>query len=226
MKSIFVKNWDKWQTFRKDRGAPPWIKLHRNLMSNPEWALLSDSEKGQLTSIWIIAADKGGEIPGDSNIIRKVCLLDEVPNINKFIELGFLTTERKPDVVTVTTTCQPDDAPEERRGEEIREEESKKIVTSVTTDCPHEEIIKLYHEKLPMLPKVKIWNDKRKKLLRTRWRESEKHQSIEFWEGYFNHVSTSLFLTGRSGGDRPFTPSLEWLITSSNFVKVIEGNYQ
>lgn len=225
MTSIKVKGWDKWQSFRKDRGTPPWIKLHRNLMSNPEWAQLSDTEKGQLVSIWIIAADKNGSISSDPGIIRKICQLDEVPNINKFIELDFLISDGCQDDANMTTKSQPDDAPEERRGEESREEKSKDIVTSVTSNCPHDEIIKLYHDKLPMLPKVKIWSDTRKNKLRTRWKESDKHQSIEFWGDYFEHVSTSLFLTGRGGGDRPFTPTLEWLITSANFIKVIERAY-
>ena len=100
---IKIKNWEKWQSYRKDRGTPPWIKIHRNLMSNPEWAVLSDSEKGQLVSMWIVAADKGGVIPADKNIIRKICQLDEAPNVNKFIELGFLDAD-------MTPTCQPNDA--------------------------------------------------------------------------------------------------------------------
>ncbi len=57
-----IANWDKWQTFRKDRGTPPWIKVYRNLLSNEQWVELTDSEKGQLVSIWILAADKNGQI--------------------------------------------------------------------------------------------------------------------------------------------------------------------
>lgn len=120
----------------------------------------------------------------------------------------------------------PNQEPRTTNQEPRTKKKDKDIITNVIKDCPHDEILNLYHKILPMLPQVKIWNDKRQKALRTRWRESEKHQSLEFWEGYFNHVSKSLFLTGRSGGDRPFTPSLEWLINSANFVKVIEGNYQ
>jgi uncharacterized phage protein (TIGR02220 family) len=95
--TIKIRNWDKWQSYRKDRGTPPWIKVHRGLMSNQSWALLTDAEKGQLVSLWIIAADKSGEIPADPRILRKICLLDEVPDINKFIDLGFLESDRQPD---------------------------------------------------------------------------------------------------------------------------------
>jgi hypothetical protein len=60
--------------------------------------MLTDAEKGQLVSIWVIAADKKGRISSCPSIIKKMCLLDRVPNISKFIELGFMTT-----------TCQPSD---------------------------------------------------------------------------------------------------------------------
>ena len=53
-------NWDKWQTYRKDRGQPPWIKIHRRLMRNPEWVSLTDAERGQLVSMWLLAADHDG----------------------------------------------------------------------------------------------------------------------------------------------------------------------
>ena len=107
-----VVNWDKWQTYRKDRGTPPWVKVHRNLMTNPEWAQLSDSEKGQLVSMWIVAADKAGELPDDPNLVRKICQLDEAPNINKFIALGFLASTWRHDGVNVASSGRQVDAPE------------------------------------------------------------------------------------------------------------------
>jgi len=102
-----IRNWDRWQSFRKDRGAPPWIKLHRCLMRNPEWVSLTDSQKGQLVSMWMLAADKHGDLPDDPGMIRKLCFLDDEPDLDLFTAKGFLV---------LTTTCQPDDnqAPPER----------------------------------------------------------------------------------------------------------------
>ncbi len=115
--TLSVVNWDRWQSYRKDRGTPPWIKVYRNLLTNVEWSNLSDAEKGQLISIWIVAADKKGIIPSDPKILRKFCQLDDAPNIRKFIELGFLST-----------SCQPDDnqMTHQRRGEEKRVEERRR----------------------------------------------------------------------------------------------------
>jgi len=89
-RKIRVHDWDKWQTFRKDRGTPPWIKIHRCLMTCQKWASLSDGEKGQLVSIWIAAADNGGELPADPIVIKKVCQLDSEPDIEKLVELQLL----------------------------------------------------------------------------------------------------------------------------------------
>ena len=62
-------------------------------MTCRKWASLSDSEKGQLVSIWIAAAENVGEIPSDPIVIRKICQLDDLPDIEKFVNLGFLTTK-------------------------------------------------------------------------------------------------------------------------------------
>jgi len=107
-----VSNWDTWQTFRKDRGTPPWIKVYRNLLSNPEWVSLTDAEKGQLISIWILAADKSGSIPDSPRLIQRMAMLDDPPNINKFIELKFLTPTRQPDDNQAVTACPQVDPPE------------------------------------------------------------------------------------------------------------------
>lgn len=94
-------------------------------------------------------------------------------------------------------------------------------------DCPHAEIIALYHEALPTCPRIRQWTDARKEHLRTRWREDAKRQNLDYWKRFFAHVAASPFLTGqRTGkGGRPFFAGLDWLVKSENFAKVIEGRY-
>ncbi len=102
-----VVNWDKWQTFRKDRGNPDWIKVHRCVMTSEQWAHLTDAEKGQLISLWIIAADRDGHIPSDSQVLRKLAQLDENPNVKKFIDLGLLEGDWLPGGNQVVTSRLP-----------------------------------------------------------------------------------------------------------------------
>ncbi len=102
------------------------------------------------------------------------------------------------------------------------QEDQNTHVADESPTCPHQEIIDLYHKHCPTLPKVKVWTNARQSLLKSRWRESPKHQSLEFWEKYLKHVSNSPFLIGSDGA---WQADLEWLVRPSNFVKVIEGKY-
>ncbi len=94
---------------------------------------------------------------------------------------------------------------------------------SETINCPHQEIINLYHKNCPALTRIKILTEKRKKQIQSRWRQSTKHQSLEFWEKFFSHVARSPFLCGEN--ERQWKADLEWLTNQSNFAKVIEGKY-
>lgn len=91
--------------------------------------------------------------------------------------------------------------------------------------CPRDEIISLYHELLPMCPRVEKWTDTRKRLLNARWKE---HPAMDLWRQYFTIVSRSRFLTGKTSGTKdrpPFLANLEWLISATNFANVMEGKY-
>lgn len=95
-------------------------------------------------------------------------------------------------------------------------------------DCPHQEIIGLYHELLPACREVVTWPEHRQKLLRTRWNEDPTRQSLDWWRRFFAYVAKSKFLNGRgpcAPGRDPFVADLEWLVRPMNFVKVIEGKY-
>ena len=160
-----VSNWDKWQTFRKDRGAPPWIKVYRNLLSNQEWVSLSDKEKGQLISIWILAADRNGEIPDDPAIIQRMCMLDTKLNINKFIDLGFVTPTCQPDGNHKIITPPQDDAPEESRGEQRRAEESRGEQNIVELKPDNVQVVFDHWREKMNHPNAAL-DDKRKKIIK------------------------------------------------------------
>jgi hypothetical protein len=114
MSELRIRNWDKWQNYRKDRGQPPWIKIHREVMRNPEWVSLSDAQRGQLVAIWLLAADRGGVIPASPEVIRKLCYLDNDPDLNLLIEKGFIDPPSTgcQVVVNVTPDRRQHDAPE------------------------------------------------------------------------------------------------------------------
>jgi len=133
-------------------------------------------------------------------------------------------TETKTETKTETDIyiCPPSGEPEEKTG---------------LPKCCHQEVIDLYHQKLPTLRKVEVWNDARKGYLRQRWRDVSQELALEkpiqtedvlsWWSDFFTHIGQSKFLTGRVSdkSGRAFTADLEWILKPSNFAKIIEGKY-
>lgn len=117
------------------------------------------------------------------------------------------------------------------RRDKTRLEENKNTIgnSGAVPDCPHDEIIGIYHDVLPMCPRVRLWTEQRKRVLRQRWKEEPKRQNLQWWRKYFEYVAQSDFLTGKtdvSQGRQVFTANLEWLVKPANMAKVIEGNYE
>jgi hypothetical protein len=91
--------------------------------------------------------------------------------------------------------------------------------------CPHQKIIDLYHEVLPMCPRVRDWTAKRAKQLRARWNEDKSRQSLEYWKGLFEYIAECDFLVGKAGRS-PFFANLDWITKSINFTNIREGKYE
>jgi len=104
-------------------------------------------------------------------------------------------------------------------------------------ECDHKAVIELYHQNLPTMRRVEVWNETRAGYLRQRWREVaaelaqekaiEAADVLNWWAEFFQSVGKSRFLTGRVNGKdgRAFVADLEWLIKPSNFAKIVEGKY-
>lgn len=104
-------------------------------------------------------------------------------------------------------------------------------------ECNHKAVIELYHENLPTMRRVEVWNETRAGYLRQRWREVatelaqekgiEADDVLNWWAEFFQSVAKSRFLTGRvnSKDGRSFVADLEWILKPSNFAKIVEGKY-
>lgn len=142
-------------------------------------------------------------------------------------------------VSTIPAPCLPDTSPELAQGQPQAKPEPAVLIPDslnlipdskplvVCEQTPHEEIIALYHEILPMCPRVRKWTAARQQAMRARWRENPE---LEYWRNFFVYVSESEFLTGKSDRRQgatgpPFLADLEWLINSANHTKTVEGKY-
>lgn len=117
---------------------------------------------------------------------------------------------------------------EEKRREDISTTPNGVVVDSLLADrrdpCPHQKIIDLYHQVLPMCPQVRDWTPARQQQLRARWNEDKNRQNLDYWRDFFGYVHSCDFLVGRT--QKPFFADLEWLTKAQNFVRVREGKYE
>ena len=63
-------------------------------------------------------------------------------------------------------------------------------------------------------------------MLKARWNgkdmDGNKFNNLKFWRKYFEYIRESDWLMGRRSN---WSATLEWVITESNFNKIIEGTY-
>ena len=145
MEYLKIKNWDKWQSYRADRGQPPWIKVHRRIMRNIEWVSLTDDERGQLVAMWLLAADHDGVIPASPEIIQKLCFMTKAPDLNKFTELGFIEDGWRQRDVNATSTCSIGDSPKAKAKAKAKAEKRQKKAQFIPPSL--NEVVSFFKEK-------------------------------------------------------------------------------
>ncbi len=95
--------------------------------------------------------------------------------------------------------------------------------------CPADDLLATFHEACPTLPRVMKLNANRRTHLTARWREVDADSKFEsaadgvgIFKAIFERVNASDFLAGRA---KTWHATFDWLIQSSNFLKVCEGHY-
>jgi hypothetical protein len=86
-KFLKIKEWEKYQHY-KDRN-PPWIKLHRELLTSYTWTALDDSDRLLAIVCMILAADTDNKIPLDRDFIKRRAQLRGRPDVRNLVEVGF-----------------------------------------------------------------------------------------------------------------------------------------
>ena len=112
---------------------------------------------------------------------------------------------------------------EEKREEYERGEEEEHPQKKVKEDAtPYIEILDLYHDILPELPKVNRLTELHKGHLKKHWVKEQK--SLEWWTEFFQRVKASDHLCCRIDG-HTWSADFEWLIKPANFTKILNGRY-
>lgn len=192
------------------------------------------------------------EITAENN--AKPMLGDATGNATSMLEHAFSNAPETrnqyinttPDgVVVAATAATPDETPplpdRERQPNQLPLPETEPAeraapqTPSGPPPCPQAEIVALYHEILPELPRMKVWTGTREKHLKARWREcwqrklyATREEGLAYWRRFFEYVRASSLLMGKKTypDGRSWNATLEWLVNPGNFAKVIERKYE
>lgn len=203
-----VKNLDQFQQY-KDGRPIKWIKVWLSLLDDYRFNKLPEKSQIHLVKIWLYAAKNNNKVENDPAWIGRRIEAQSKVNLDQLVTEGFLLPYETVRECTESYT------------EEKREEEKREEGTGVP-NCPHHQIIDLYHKILPERPTVvkERWGGSESEThLRTRWREHEIHQTMDFWGGYFTSVRANDWRMGR---DKWKGVDLHWLVKRSNFDKVVQ----
>jgi hypothetical protein len=82
-----IRDWRKYQHYSQRN--PPWIKLHYELLSSPEWVVLADASKALAVACMLIASRDEGRVPNNPEYMKRVCYL-KACDFNPLVECGLL----------------------------------------------------------------------------------------------------------------------------------------
>lgn len=105
--------------------------------------------------------------------------------------------------------------------------------------CPTGTLVNLYHDLMPLNPRVKLLSAARKSAIKARWLEASKldcepfgydtaQGGLEAWRQFFVVCAESKFLTGLAppGPGKPaFIADIDFLFSPSGFTKTLENKY-
>jgi hypothetical protein len=117
----------KWEIYQhyKDRN-PPWIKLHTELLNSKTWVMLDDASRVLAIATMLIAArnNTNGEFDDDPVFFQKVAFLNQKPNFQPLVNIGFIEVVHT-DASNMLATCKQSASPEKRRVETETETETE-----------------------------------------------------------------------------------------------------
>lgn len=88
MRYLQVKNFEKFQHY-KDR-RPPWIKLYRDLWSDPEFFSLTETERYFLISFFMIASQNENRIPDNPDWLKREMATKKAIPVERLLQAGWL----------------------------------------------------------------------------------------------------------------------------------------
>lgn len=204
-----IVEWNHYQHY-KDRD-PPWIKLHRDLLTSQTWVTLSDASRVLAIACMLIAAGTDNKIPTSAEYLKRRAYLNKEPDFKSLVEVGFVELVNDDNAVADASKMEQPQATdtecyseESRDRDRDREEEEERAFGTFGLAA-----------KRNGWPEPAKLSDGRRKKIRARLDE----HGPDGWQNMLDLADASEFLKNK------FKLSLDWVLEPRNFQKVIEGNY-
>lgn len=167
-----IKNWGDYQHF-KNR-TPPWIKLYRYILDDPDWHNLDDKSAKVLVMLWLVASeDRQGEgrLPCSEKLAFRLRMKEDqlikcIQNLNHWLIH---------DDITMISGCHHSDTPEERRGEEKRDREETEGETEILSGEP---------DRIPYAQIIDYLNEQAGTSYKPTTKQTRQHISARWREGF------------------------------------------
>lgn len=160
-----------------------------------------------------------------SNNSNKIIELEHDEN-NNYIEGGQMSAKCRTDI-DLELELDKDINIDIDKEQEIKKENDVNVIDNSfelspqkIEHCPYSQIVDLFNS-ICDLPKVTKITEQRKKAIKARWIEYKK--DIEVFKTVFWKIKENLFLKGLN--DRNWIATFDWIFKPSNFIKILEGNY-
>ena len=72
--TITIKKWSEFQHYKPETRNITWIKLHKKLLDDPEWASLDPQAAKVLVMLWLLASERNGQLPDTPEIAFRLRL--------------------------------------------------------------------------------------------------------------------------------------------------------
>ncbi len=160
--------------------------------------LLMSEIRDQIESLLEYAAENDLEFALVSNEGENICRLEVMEeSVIRLILKKFVDDTEEVDITGIPKVDAPTD--------------------TFADDC--KAILAMYANICVSYPKLRTLTDKRKKAIKARLKKF----NLSDFEKVFKNAEASDFLKG--GNNRNWSAKFDWMIGESNFVKILEGNY-
>lgn len=165
----------------------------------------------------------------DQDAFKKIKHLASDPTVGQRLDNG-LPTDGQP--------SEPEPEPEEKKVSSASQTRRQPKAADRVPACPANDIVALYHEVLPELPKVRVMDEARKKVIKALWtfvmtstksdgerRATTAVAGMSWLRGYFNRTRDNDFLMGktpRAPGHEGWRCTLDFLCSPKGLKQVIE----